>query len=219
MKPLSHRCHCVVALITTASRGYPGTSPVQFKKAPVQPRSKAFDQGRPDHRRAPCVRAGQTMQASMLATKHWCQLISPVAAARQQRRYGAGSLGSSGGNEWTGALPADGEYKARDVSDAQRAAANEAANYTLRSWHCGTSKPRVQQGPGQRRQGQGHRLSTPPARCRAGWGNDKADSVRIGVIRGEPGNAEVHVTPPGGLTRVLTFMGHIHHQPGEKVGP
>ena len=27
-----------------------------------------------------------------------------------------------------------------------------------------------------------------------------------GVIRGKPGNAEVHVTPPGGFKRVLTFI-------------
>jgi len=27
----------------------------------------------------------------------------------------------------------------------------------------------------------------------------------FGVIRGKPGNAEVHVTPPGGFQRVLTF--------------
>ena len=29
----------------------------------------------------------------------------------------------------------------------------------------------------------------------------------FGVIRGKPGNAEVHVTPPGGFKRVLTFLG------------
>jgi hypothetical protein len=29
----------------------------------------------------------------------------------------------------------------------------------------------------------------------------------FGVIRGKPGNAEVHVTPPGGFKRVLTFAG------------
>jgi hypothetical protein len=29
----------------------------------------------------------------------------------------------------------------------------------------------------------------------------------FGVIRGAPGNAEVHVTPPGGFERVLTFGG------------
>ena len=28
----------------------------------------------------------------------------------------------------------------------------------------------------------------------------------FGVIRGKPGNAELHVTPPGGFTRVLIFV-------------
>jgi hypothetical protein len=27
------------------------------------------------------------------------------------------------------------------------------------------------------------------------------------VIRGKPGSAEIHLTPPGGLERVLTFTG------------
>jgi hypothetical protein len=29
----------------------------------------------------------------------------------------------------------------------------------------------------------------------------------VAVIRGKPGNAEEHVTPPGGFERVLTFIG------------
>jgi hypothetical protein len=35
----------------------------------------------------------------------------------------------------------------------------------------------------------------------------RSAQCEVGVIRGKPGNAEVHVTPPGGLTRVLTFIG------------
>jgi hypothetical protein len=39
------------------------------------------------------------------------------------------------------------------------------------------------------------------------------------VIRGKPGNAEVHITPPGGLKRVLIFMGDkvTTTNPGEKI--
>jgi hypothetical protein len=49
-------------------------------------------------------------------------------------------------------------------------------------------------------------------------GNDKPIECQFGVIRGKPGNAGVHITPPGGLRRVLTFMGDkVTTNPGEKV--
>ena len=39
-----------------------------------------------------------------------------------------------------------------------------------------------------------------------------------GVIRGKPGNAEVHVTPPGGFKRVLTFVaGKVSADSGANV--
>jgi hypothetical protein len=49
-------------------------------------------------------------------------------------------------------------------------------------------------------------------------GNDKPVQCEFGVIRGKPGNAEVHITPPGGLKRVLIFMGDkVTTNPGEKI--
>ena len=40
----------------------------------------------------------------------------------------------------------------------------------------------------------------------------------FGVIRGKPGRAEVHITTPSGLKRVLTFMGDtVTTDPGDKV--
>ena len=40
----------------------------------------------------------------------------------------------------------------------------------------------------------------------------------FGVIRGKPGNAEVHVTPPGGFKRVLTFAaGKVSVESGASV--
>jgi hypothetical protein len=58
--------------------------------------------------------------------------------------------------------------------------------------------------------------ATGPLPCTLG--KDKPMQCEFGVIRGEPGNAEVHITPPGGLKRVLTFMGdQVTTNPGEKV--
>ncbi len=39
----------------------------------------------------------------------------------------------------------------------------------------------------------------------------------FGVIRGTPGNAEVHIKPAGGLERVLSFRGNIVTSGKEKV--
>ena len=40
----------------------------------------------------------------------------------------------------------------------------------------------------------------------------------FGVIRGKPGNAEVHLKPPGGFERVLTFIGgKVSSDSGGKV--
>jgi hypothetical protein len=51
-------------------------------------------------------------------------------------------------------------------------------------------------------------------------GNAPQGSVQcdFGVIRGKPGNAEVHVTPPGGFKRVLVFAdGKVTSDAGAKV--
>jgi hypothetical protein len=43
--------------------------------------------------------------------------------------------------------------------------------------------------------------------CSIGAASQSPVQCDFGVIRGKPGNAEVHVTPPEGLERVLTFVG------------
>jgi hypothetical protein len=43
--------------------------------------------------------------------------------------------------------------------------------------------------------------------CSMGTAAGGVAQCDFGVIRGKPGNAEVHVTPPGGFKRVLTFLG------------
>jgi hypothetical protein len=58
--------------------------------------------------------------------------------------------------------------------------------------------------------------ATGPLPCT--MGNEKPVQCEFGVIRGKPGNAEVHITPPGGLKRVLIFMGNkVTTNPGEKI--
>jgi hypothetical protein len=53
--------------------------------------------------------------------------------------------------------------------------------------------------------------------CSMGTAPRGSAQCDFGVIRGKPGNAEVHVTPPGGLERVLTFIGSDVSAGGDKV--
>lgn len=43
--------------------------------------------------------------------------------------------------------------------------------------------------------------------CSMGGALSGSMKCEFGVIRGKPGNAEVHVTPPGGFKRILSFKG------------
>lgn len=127
-------------------------------------------------------------------------------------------VGSTGGNEWTGTLRADGEYKVRVYLMRSAARRNETASYTLTVGITGTPKAsEFGKAPASDARVKGTPYhATGPLPC--SLGKDKPMQCEFGVIRGRPGNAEVHITPPGGLKRVLTFMGgKVTTNPGEKV--
>ena len=49
-------------------------------------------------------------------------------------------------------------------------------------------------------------------------GKEAPVQCEFGVIRGARGNAEVHITPPGGLKRILIFIGDkVTTNPGETI--
>lgn len=163
------------------------------------------------------ARAGQTMSVKLATSKgaNYFNVLPP--GSNDEALF----VGSSGGNEWTGALPADGEYKVRVYLMRSAARRNEAANYSLTVGITGTPSATRPADFGKapasdaRHPGTGYH-ATGPLPCR--MGNDKPIECQFGVIRGKPGNAEVHITPPGGLKRVLTFMGDkVTTNPGEKV--
>ncbi len=163
------------------------------------------------------ARAGQTMNVK-LVTKHGANYFNVLPPGSND--VGIYS-GATGGNEWTGALPADGEYKVRVYLMRSAARRNEVANYTLTVGITGAPHAAAATDLGKapasdaRHPGTGYH-ATGPLPCR--MGNDKPIECQFGVIRGKPGNAEVHITPPGGLKRVLTFMGDkVTTNPGEKV--
>ncbi len=160
------------------------------------------------------ARAGQTMSVK-LATKNGANHFNVLPPGSNDEAL---FVGSSGGNEWSGALPVDGEYKVRVYLMRSAARRNETANYTLTVGIIGAAKGAdLGQAPASDAKVKGtHYHATGPLPCR--MGNDRPSECQFGVIRGKPGNAEVHITPPGGLKRVLTFMGDkVTTNPGEKV--
>jgi len=214
MKPLFIAAAIALCSLTTPSRADIQTSPVQFKKGTSSATIEGSIKGGQTIDYTLRARAGQTMSV-MLATKHGANYFNVLPPGSNDEAL---FVGSSGGNEWTGVLPADGEYKVRVYLMRSAARRNEAANYTLKVGIAGTSRPpEFGKAPASdaKVKGTGYH-ATGPLPCR--MGNDKPIQCEFGVIRGEPGNAEVHVTPPGGLTRVLTFMGaNVTTNPGEKV--
>jgi len=160
------------------------------------------------------AKAGQTMSVKLATSKgaNYFNVLPP--GSNDEALF----VGSSGGNEWTGTLPADGEYKLRVYLMRSAARRNEAANYTLTVGITGAPKAAdLGKAPASDAKVKGTRYhATGPLPCR--MGNDKPMQCEFGVIRGKPGNAEVHITPPGGLKRVLTFMGDkVTTNPGEKI--
>jgi hypothetical protein len=119
-------------------------------------------------------------------------------------------IGSSSGNQWTGQLTADGEYTIRIYLMRSAARRNEVANYTLSVGISGVATDA--RALGEAPAGDARVKGTPyhatgQVPCSMGNAAPGSAQCEFGVMRGKPGNAEVHLTPPGGFTRALTFIG------------
>ena len=119
-------------------------------------------------------------------------------------------IGSSSGNDWTGPLPADGEYTVRVYLMRSAARRNETADYTLTVGITGSAATSAALGAASASDAKVKGTpyhATGQVPCSMGSAPQGSAQCDFGVIRGKPGNAEVHVTPPGGFKRVLTFAG------------
>jgi hypothetical protein len=160
------------------------------------------------------ARAGQHMNVS-LATKHGATYFNILAPGENEvAMFNA----SHNQNKYEGELPASGDYKIRVYMMRSAARRNEVASYTLTVGITGS--PRASefgQAPASDAKVKGtpyHATGQFPCTL----GNEKPVQCQFGVIRGKSGNAEVHITPPGGLKRVLIFMGDkVTTDPGEKI--
>lgn len=150
------------------------------------------------------AKAGQTMSVTLKTSNgaNYFNVLPPGSTGE------AIFVGSTGGNDWTGPLPADGEYSVRVYLMRSAARRNETADYSLTVGITGSAAA----ASGSARSGDAKVQGTPyhatgTVPCAMGSAPQGSAQCSFGVIRGKPGNAVVHVTPPGGFKRVLTFVG------------
>ena len=180
--------------------------PLQFAKGASSATVKGSLKGRQTIDYKLRARAGQTMSVTLKTgnTANYFNVLPPGSSDV------AVFVGSTGGNEWSGQLAADGEYKIRVYLMRSAARRNETANYTLTVGVTGgaTASPALGAAPASDAKVRGTPYhATGQVSCSMGSAPAGSAQCDFGVIRGKAGNAEVHVTLPGGLERVLTFIG------------
>ncbi len=182
------------------------TRPVQFKKGASVATIKGRLQGDQTIDYSVQGKAGQTMHVRFKAgnASAYFNVLPPGSTGE------AIFIGSTSGNEWTGTLPADGEYRIRSYLMRSAARRNERSAFTLTVGVGASAAAAGALGaaPAADAKVKGtpyHAKGTLP--CAAGKEAPGAKECEFGVIRGKPGRAELHVSYPGGKPRVLTVIG------------
>ncbi len=158
------------------------------------------------------AKAGQTMQVALQTSNgaNYFNVLPPGSDA-------ALAIGSNTGNQWTGTLPVDGDYTVRVYLMSSAARRNETANYTLSVGIAGRADANVQGTPY-------HATGSVP--CSVGTDPKGSAQCSFGVVRRAPGQADVHLAPPGydvtlhkDQLRILKFAGAkvTSADPKEKV--
>jgi hypothetical protein len=148
--------------------------------------------------------AGQTMNVT-LKSSHLSNYFNVLPPGSKDV---AMFVGSTGGNKWTGPLTVDGDYTIRVYLMRSAARRNETANFTLIVGV--TDNVAAEQALGTAPATDAKVKGTPyhatgKVPCSMGDTPQGSAQCDFGVIRGKSGKAEVHLTPPGGFERRLTF--------------
>ncbi len=184
------------------------TRPLHFAKGTSSATVKGTIEGDRTVDHTVRARAGQTMSVR-LATGHGANYFNVLPPGSDDVAI---FVGSTGGNAWSGTLPSDGEYRVRVYRMRSAARRNESASYTLTVGVTGGAGAAGAAGLGQAPPGDARVKGTQyhatgPLPCWMGSAPVGSSQCEFGVIRGTPGNAEVHVKAAGGRERVLTFIG------------
>ncbi len=149
---------------------------------------------------------GQTMTVEM-STDNSASYFNILAPGEDQVALFNGSIN---GNQHETILPASGDYKVRVYMMRSAARRDEVANFSVSFSITGSAAAAATAGaaPAADAKVEGtpyHATGQVP--CSMGDAPLGSAQCDFGVIRTTPGNAEVHLTPPGGFERVLTFSG------------
>jgi hypothetical protein len=189
--------------------------PLQFAKGTSSATSKGSLKGDKTIDYKLRAKAGETMSVTLKSSNgaNYFNVLPPGSGGE------AIFIGSTSGNEWTGPLPADGEYTVRVYLMRSAARRSETADYTLTVGITGSAAANLGSPPAGDAKVKGtsyHATGTVP--CSMGSAPQGSAQCDFGVIRGKAGNAVVHVTSPGGFKRVLTFVGgKVTSEAGTKV--
>jgi hypothetical protein len=148
------------------------------------------------------ARAGQTMTVT-LKTSNTANFFNLIAPGETDVAF---FIGSSAGNHFHGALPADGDYTVRVYLMRSAARRNEKANYTLTLGITGASGTKAPPGDAKVPGTSYHATGEIPCAMSA---SQPTRSCPFGVTRQGNGTAVVTITRTGGGTRTLYFTkGH-----------
>ena len=145
--------------------------------------------------------AGQTMKVAMTSRLAYFNVLPP--GSKDVAIYNS----SINGNTWSGPLEQAGVYTVRVYLMRNEARRGTVAPYTLTLGITGAA-----QGADAKVGGTNFH-ATGQVPCTLG---SEAKSCPFGVIRSGPGNAAVHITPPGGMERTLKFSGSAVTAPGSR---
>lgn len=158
------------------------------------------------------ARAGQKMSVT-LKTSNTSNYFNVLPPGSQAGFFN----GSSGGNQWTGSLPVDGDYTVRVYLMRSAARRKEKASYSLTVGISGNLDAKVAGTPYH---------ATGKVPCSVGPDPKGSAQCSFGVIRGGAGKAEVYLADPGfdvtlhkDKLRILRFSGSsvTSSNPKEKV--
>lgn len=182
------------------------TRPIQFAKGASSATVQGTIQGDQTIDYKVSARAGQTMSVK-LATRHGANYFNVLPPGS---RDVAIFVGACGGSEWTDALPSGGEYTVRVYLMRSAARRNESASFVLTVGVTGSGDATSALGkalPGDAKVKGTPYHATGPLPCAMGNAPMGSTPCEFGVIRGKPGNAEIHIKAADGVERVLTFIG------------
>ena len=180
--------------------------PVQFAKGASSATLKGTIKGDKTIDYKLRARAGQTMTVA-LQTRHGANHFNVLPPGSNDVAI---FVGSSGGNEWTGKLEADGEYTIRVYLMRSAARRNETANYTLTVGIAGAptqataATDAAKSTDASMRAGMGKFDATGPILC-AQFAGQPMGQCQMGVARAGGGTATVVVTRPDGRKRSIFF--------------